>query len=177
MAITKIQSESLNLADTYAFTGTVTGAGGVNTPVFAVSKSGGSNQTISHGSYTKVTFSNELFDPDNVFASDKFTVPSGKGGHYLFSWNLQIEDSDSAITRMITQIYKNGSGVSNAQMRSEGGDTVFANHTLTQSRIVSAVATDYFEIYIYVETSNGTSVILEASSKHNQYFSGTKLIT
>jgi len=29
MAITKIQSESLNLADTYAFTGTVTGAGGI----------------------------------------------------------------------------------------------------------------------------------------------------
>ena len=27
MAITKIQSESMNLADTYAFTGTVTGAG------------------------------------------------------------------------------------------------------------------------------------------------------
>ena len=34
MAITKIQSESLNLADTYDFTGTVTGAGGVNTPAF-----------------------------------------------------------------------------------------------------------------------------------------------
>ena len=34
MAITKIQSESLNLADTYAFTGTVTGAGGDNTPSF-----------------------------------------------------------------------------------------------------------------------------------------------
>ena len=29
MAITKIQSESLNIADTYAFTGTVTGAGGL----------------------------------------------------------------------------------------------------------------------------------------------------
>ena len=29
MAITKIQSESMNLADTYAFTGTVTGAGGI----------------------------------------------------------------------------------------------------------------------------------------------------
>ena len=29
MAITKIQSESLNLADTYDFTGTVTGAGGI----------------------------------------------------------------------------------------------------------------------------------------------------
>jgi hypothetical protein len=28
MAITKIQSESLNLADDYTFTGTITGAGG-----------------------------------------------------------------------------------------------------------------------------------------------------
>ena len=28
MAITKIQAESMNLADTYAFTGTVSGAGG-----------------------------------------------------------------------------------------------------------------------------------------------------
>jgi len=30
MAITKIQSESLNLSDTYDFTGTVTGAGGIS---------------------------------------------------------------------------------------------------------------------------------------------------
>ena len=35
MAITKIQSESLNLADTYDFTGTVTGAGESNTPAFS----------------------------------------------------------------------------------------------------------------------------------------------
>ena len=34
MAITKIQSESLNLSDNYDFTGTVTGAGGTNTPYF-----------------------------------------------------------------------------------------------------------------------------------------------
>ena len=34
MAIDKIQSESINLADNFAFTGTVTGAGGVNTPAF-----------------------------------------------------------------------------------------------------------------------------------------------
>ena len=34
MAITKIQSESLNLADTYDFTGTVTGAGESNNQYF-----------------------------------------------------------------------------------------------------------------------------------------------
>ena len=34
MAIDKIQSESINLADNFAFTGTVTGAGENNTPLF-----------------------------------------------------------------------------------------------------------------------------------------------
>ncbi len=64
MAITKIQSESMNLADTYAFTGTVTGAGGVNTPVFAVSKS--ATQGLNNDAYTKVTWDVENIDSDNT---------------------------------------------------------------------------------------------------------------
>jgi hypothetical protein len=155
----------------------VSGIGGDNLPIFAVSKSGGSNQTINHGSSTKVTFSHEITDPSSAFASDKFTVPSGKDGTYLFAWNLQIEDSDSAIVRLSTNLYKNGSVISSGQMRSEGGDTAFANYTITQTRIVPAAAADYFEVYIYQESSNGSSVILEASTSHNQFFSGTKLIT
>ena len=35
MAIDKIQSESINLADNFAFTGTVSGAGGNKNPAFA----------------------------------------------------------------------------------------------------------------------------------------------
>ena len=62
MAITKIQSESLNLSDTYAFTGTVTGAGGVNTPRFLALKSNLTNQTISDATGTQVTFDVEVFD-------------------------------------------------------------------------------------------------------------------
>ena len=100
----------------------------------------------------------------------------GKGA-YIKAWNLQIEDSDSAIVRMSTNLYKNGSVISSAQMRSEGGDTVFANYTISQTRIVPAAAADYFEVYIYQESSNGSSVILEASTSHNQFFSGTKLLT
>ena len=34
MAISKIQSESINLADTFAFTGTVTGAGEIINHIF-----------------------------------------------------------------------------------------------------------------------------------------------
>ena len=37
MAIIKLQAEGINLADTFAFTGTVTGAGGTTAPYFFAS--------------------------------------------------------------------------------------------------------------------------------------------
>ena len=52
MAIDKIQSESINLADNFAFTGTVTGAGGVNTPAFKAYIWCTNN---SNNTYTKIT--------------------------------------------------------------------------------------------------------------------------
>ena len=79
MAIDKIQSESINLADNFAFTGTVSGAGGVNTPAFLAFKS--SVQDCSDNTYTKITFTSEKFDTDNTFADSKFT--HGVSGKYF----------------------------------------------------------------------------------------------
>ena len=61
MAIDKIQSESINLADTFAFTGTVTGAGGVNTPMFSA-RLGSNSSSISQNTTTKVVCATEEFD-------------------------------------------------------------------------------------------------------------------
>ncbi len=61
--------------------GTQTGFGGVNTPAFLVSK--GSDQSVSNGTTTKITFDNEVYDVGSCFASDKFTVPSGENGKYF----------------------------------------------------------------------------------------------
>ena len=47
-----------------------------NTPAFSVKLSG--NQEIANATWTKVTLSAEDYDTDNAFASNKFTVPSGK---------------------------------------------------------------------------------------------------
>jgi len=83
MAITKIQSESLNLADDFAFTGTITGAGGNMTPAFSVYLSG--NQSITDSVTTKIQFNTETLDTDNAFDTSnyEFTVPAGKGGKYF----------------------------------------------------------------------------------------------
>ena len=47
MALSKIQSESINLADNFAFTGTVTGAGGNMKPAFYANRTSG-NQSLTH---------------------------------------------------------------------------------------------------------------------------------
>ena len=82
MAITKIQSESLNLADTYAFTGTVTGAGGVNTPAFKAYLNG--TQAISANTGTKITFDAEVFDTNNCFdSSTNYRFTPTVAGKYI----------------------------------------------------------------------------------------------
>ena len=57
MAIDKIQSESINLADNFAFTGTVSGAGQNNAPYFHARL--GSDQSVGYtGNTTKINTTN-----------------------------------------------------------------------------------------------------------------------
>ena len=65
-----------------------------NKPAFKYSLS--SNQTIGHDTLTRVTFDNKIYDTDNAFASNIFTVPSGQGGTYAFSYMLFVDDLDDA---------------------------------------------------------------------------------
>ena len=94
MAISKIQSESINLADTFAFTGTVTGVGGVNEPVWSVYNNG--TQNISSGTATTVAYDTKRIDTDTAFntSTHRFTVPSGKGGRYFIAAGVRLEDGE-----------------------------------------------------------------------------------
>ena len=72
MAITKIQSESLNLADTYDFTGTVTGAGGITE--FSSYFSNNSQSISSNTTWT--TLSSLTYDTSVVIGTG-MTLNSG----------------------------------------------------------------------------------------------------
>ena len=158
MAITKIQSESMNLADTYAFTGTVTGAGGTNTPNFFVEDSG--VQTIPHNAETKLSFPTELFDSDSAFDSStnyRFTVPSGKAGKYYFYASWQTATGTNFDT-MRVYIYKNGSSLDpNSQVPND-------EYTSIQiAKLLDLAESDYVEAYAYQNsggsiTTVGTSI-------------------
>ncbi|AGE60297.1 hypothetical protein [Pelagibacter phage HTVC010P] len=72
---------------------TFASAGGANTPNFLVLPS--ADQDISNTTNTTVVLDTEVFDSDNAFASNTFTVPSGKAGKYLFIAQGRITNLNS----------------------------------------------------------------------------------
>ena len=163
MAITKIQSESLNLADTYAFTGTVTGAGETNAPAFRAYLS--SNQSIATDTAVKINFNAEIFDTDSAFdtSNSKFTVPTGKAGKYFFYSQLRKGTNSSNLT--LVYIYVNG--VSKGYVR----QTTAANNTNQIAQTVDLSVGDYVEVYAY-DAGSSASI---SSGVQFSYFTGFKI--
>jgi hypothetical protein len=83
----------------------VSGIGGTNTPAWFVKKSG--VQSVSNNTFTDVTYDTEVVDTDSAFASNVFTVPSGKGGNYFVIGQCRF-DSDDNFDSIISSIAVNG---------------------------------------------------------------------
>jgi len=175
MAITKIQSESLNLADNYDFTGTVTGAGGVNTPYFRASMS--SNQNISDTTQTKVNFNTTEFESSaSIFdtTNNRFTVPSGQAGKYQISAGVRDNGSSSQANRFMVTIYVNGALADNslrnvAVTRNTGNGVV--------SGLMDLSVGDYIEVFAFQDTGF-TQTLWGGTSLTSAYtfFTGFKII-
>ena len=153
---------------------TQTGVGGTNTPNFLVAKSG--NQTISSATVTKVSFGTEQYDGDNVFASDKFTVPSGQGGKYHLFGNVQLQsDGTNKISDCTVYFYKNGSEITSQPTRIS---KVFDVNDVTRQMLPFSVAinlsaSDFIEIYTAATHSTGGSIFVR---EEGTYFGAYKII-
>ena len=177
MAITKIQSESLNLADDFAFTGTITGAGGNNTPNFRVKGSGG--QIISDATVTKVIYNTVTFDTNSAFDTNnyRFVVPSGHAGKYNFYSRFRYGGVNCS--ELAFYFYKNGAVVSNQYYYSGSlGINLYSSlnyytYVVTYSDILSVG--DYIEIFAYF---NNSSTGQHSIQTHNETgeFVGYKII-
>lgn len=148
---------------------TLSGGGLANTPAFSVYLNA-TSAGITSATWTKVSSWTEQYDTDGAFASDKFTVPSGSAGKYMFStqtrWNvsgstsnvvllkLTINGLDPTPVKIITRNFCNGSG--NAGSSANG--------------IYDLSAGDYVEVYVY---QNITTANLLANET---FFQGYKII-
>jgi len=140
MSIDKIQSESINLADNFAFTGTVTGAGESNTPLFRAYIAS-SDQTIPNSTWTKVRFDTETFDPSGVYDTSNYRFTPAVAGYYSITAQVTSADVNDWNTFAL-RIYKNGSSFADMQVRHTHADSI------SISTINLSDNNDYYEIYV-----------------------------
>ena len=155
MALTKVQAEGVNLADTFAFSGTVSGAGD-NTPSFYGILA--SDQTLNNAAWTKLLIATESWDTDSAFASNKFTIPSGEGGKYVIGFSIATPATMDDGERLIGQLYKNGSNVTTSianDLSTSTNRDLFINH----ATVLNLSEDDYVELYAY-QNDGGTANIL-----------------
>ena len=149
--------------------GTATGFGGANTPAFNVSLN--ADQTLTNGAFTKILFDLEEFDTDNVFASNKFTVPSGQAGKYFLYSNIIVQGLADG-KKMILKLYKNNSAVGTNRTTLGTSDDTGVSMQFT----LDLAAGDYIEVFCY-QNDTGTENAAGSSSVMESSFGGFKIIT
>ena len=147
-------------------------AGEVNTPYFKAYTSG-STQQANSGAYTDpVAFATEMFDSDNAFASNIFTVPSGKAGKYFF--HAQIEFYQNMYDCYLLLV-KNSTNVSVARNKRQTDSSLWNLRTVTVSTILDMAAGDTMKAKVYAETSDSQYNIF--ASETSNYFEGFRIAT
>ena len=170
MAITKIQSESLNLNDTYAFTGTVTGAGETLKPAFWGRNA--SSQAVSDNTATKLNATTERIDSDSKYASSRFT-PTVAGNYFIFGGGYLNSEGNSNLDIAQIMIYKNGSAISGAFAEINFRSNPVNQGVFQISTIIDMDSDDYVELYGLLEAADATGGL----SGTDTFFGGYKLIT
>ena len=156
MAITKLIADS------------ITSGAIANTPAFHARGLG--TQSASIGSNTKLTFSTEEVDTDSAFASNRFTVPSGKAGtYYIYSAARHNTQNGSGQSDVALRIYKNGSFYNNHQMGYY--DNTAQIDFSSVSAIMDLAVSDYIEIYLFIDSGSNNAVY------DDRMFLGHKLLT
>jgi len=188
MAITKIQSESMNLADTYAFTGTVTGAGGDTKPYFYAYKNG-SQTGLSNDADTKYQADTEDFDIGGCYNNTGSTVtlnsistpsysfaPNVAGKYVLFGRIELLGGSSGDVREGALRFYKNNSGISFQESTNNLTSYSLRKVQIFSNIIVEANGTsDYFHMTGRL-VFNTSGQIVSTSGYRSSYFGAYKLI-
>ena len=125
-----------------------------------------STQSINNNTYTAATYTSESYDTDgfhdNSSNTSRLTIPTGKGGKYLINALVYWLSSDNTGARTII-LYKNGTAI----LTREWSLSTRGNLNMSFTSVQNAVATDYFECYVY-QTSGG-SLTLDKTEAQSEF--------
>ncbi len=138
---------------------------GQSAPAFSAYKDNG-NQTVTSGTFTKITFNGELFDTNNNFANSTFTPTVA--GYYQIIGSYSVE-TVGTVSRFLTSIYKNGVEVNRS-------DSVATGNQAPVSAIVYCNGTtDYIELYCLIVGTGTVGVRGSSDGEVYNYFQGCLL--
>ncbi len=169
MAFSKIIAESMDLTDTYAFTGTFSPN---NTPAFSAYAN--ADQTgLTDNTWVKLAMNAEFYDTDSKYDVSSYRFTPTVSGKYVFGAEAYI-DSSNTIDSIGLAFYKNGSKLF---FVIENVDSTTANSI---SATIDLDSDDYVELYGYADVaSSGTwNLNQDGTTSNNRVFwFGHKLIT
>jgi len=140
-------------------TGVTVGGGMSNTPAFHAYNN--ADQNISADTLTQVVFNTEIYDTDSAFASNQFTVPSGKGGKYFVYFRLGFASSADFVYQITVQI--NSSFNADSGFRVNQVNDYYDNHFSGQ--VLDLSAGDVVRVMMY--QNNGTQNISGTENRAN----------
>jgi len=154
-----------------------TAAGGNNSPSFEAYQST-TMASVGHGVTTKVDIDTVIFETtggDFDTTNNKWTVPSGEGGKYLiFCQVIPDGGASTNLNYVSVWIYLNGA----AYMKTYDGwqNTYTRLHTLGITTVMELSAADYLEVFVNLNTVNGSAGKIVISDPKMGHFGGFKLL-
>ena len=136
-----------------------------NTPSFYAYNA--SSQALSGTTSTKVTLDTEGWDTDSAFASNVFTVPSGEGGKYWFTYGGYFNDVPTD-ERAMLNLMKNDAAIDQSYGIHWGPPST-EYIAFSCSAAVELAATDTIDVQMYTSYSSGLTV-------YYCFLSGIKLV-
>tara|TARA_R100001440_G_scaffold75137_1_gene101625 strand:+ start:694 stop:1284 length:591 start_codon:yes stop_codon:yes gene_type:complete len=169
---------SIPSGTTLAVSGTATGVGGDNKPIFVASCTSNLHN-LADSATVLVPYNNEVTDDDNVFTNTasnyKFTVPSGKAGKYFIGASVYIANAANKVVNAWMGIYKNGSSYlikANQPHYDSESDRMQFSTTI----IADLAVADYLQVYLFANIQSSGTWSIKGDSD-GTYFFANKLIT
>ena len=153
-----VDNTKLDLADNYAFSGTVTGvgitAGQASDPSFHVYNP--QNGSVATSTSVVVSHNTELFDSSSAYDTSTYRFTPQVGGYYYFYASVRFQSSTNAFDRINVAIRKNGT-----EMISGRNDNTDYSTTHVSGIVLANGSSDYFDMTAYHTRGSNLSVSTE----------------
>jgi len=144
----------------------------------AFTASANADVTISDATDTKVTLNREVFDSNSAFdptTNYRFTVTAGEGGKYLIAAGVSFGSTvDMEVVRV--HIKKGGSTIASNEWSCGATYIEQGLLSLTLTCVLDLSATNYVELFGYLDSASGTRTIKGDSTIQESWMSGFKLV-